>query len=178
MGFATSASRLPKVFVGLACIREMISTIVLPQPCRQLGMCYLSATSCDAFGSCWDKTGWTRCDGRPVTGPANWREACVVDWTPDLDWHPRKWDSTEQEWKRASCCCRVSIPLSTKCRQSEYICRSSSWPFVLQRSTGSVSRIALRRWNYSECCLRDVLVKLEMHLPNSKQNNFISRVPG
>ena len=42
--------------------------------------------------------------------------------------------------------------------------------------TGWWRRIQFRKWNYSQWCLGDVLVKLERHLANSIQKNSISGV--
>ena len=47
---------------------------------------------------------------------------------------------------------------------------------VFKENSGSLSRIALRKWNYSVCCLRDVFLIPLRHLPNSIQNISISGV--
>ena len=42
--------------------------------------------------------------------------------------------------------------------------------------TGWLHRIELWKWNYSECCLGDIVVKLGRHLRNRIQNNSTSGV--
>ena len=48
---------------------------------------------------------------------------------------------------------------------------------ALWKCTGSVIRIELQRLNYSECCLGDVTVKLEVLLSNSIQNSILITDP-